>query len=216
MSFMKEIITKNIPIWDQCAATPFLKELQTGVLSIEKFKSYIIQDSIYLKNYARVYGKMIYCATTLTDMQQYYSALSFVTDTESVTRLYYLKQFGITDDDIEYIEPLPENKKYLDFLLAIAEQGSAVEMLMAVLPCMLSYSYIFRKIRKMPETVSSKYDALIQDYAEDVYYESCKNLYYFAATKYNCLSEKEREKSSTIFEKASFLELDFWKMAYGG
>lgn len=30
MAFMKDILTRNIPIWEECAATPFVQEVQTG------------------------------------------------------------------------------------------------------------------------------------------------------------------------------------------
>ncbi|WP_242994205.1 hypothetical protein [Dorea formicigenerans] len=114
MAFMKDILTHNIPIWEECAATPFVQEVQTGKLPLEKFKRYMIQDSIYLKNYARIYGKAIFHAATLREIQLYYSMLNFVNDTESEVRLDYLKQFCITDDDIELIAPLPENQNYID------------------------------------------------------------------------------------------------------
>lgn len=32
MAFMKDILTRNIPIWEECAATPFVQEVQTGKL----------------------------------------------------------------------------------------------------------------------------------------------------------------------------------------
>ena len=28
MAFMKDILTRNIPIWEECAATPFVQEVQ--------------------------------------------------------------------------------------------------------------------------------------------------------------------------------------------
>ena len=77
MAFMKDILTRNIPIWEECAATPFVQEVQTGKLPLEKFKRYMIQDSIYLKNYARIYGKAIFHADTLREIQLYYSMLNF-------------------------------------------------------------------------------------------------------------------------------------------
>lgn len=216
MSFMQEVLKKNTPIWDKCAATPFVQELQSGTLPLEKFKDYMIQDSIYLKHYARVYGKAMYHSTVLKDIQIYYSILNFVTDTESAVRLRYLKQFGMTDDDIEFIKPLPENQNYIDFMLKIAEGGNVCEILMAVLPCMLSYSYIFRKIAAMPQTGNSRYYDFIQDYSDDEYFESGKLWSDFADKKCNGLTATEQEKLSRIFEQASLLELDFWKMAYGG
>lgn len=164
MAFMKDILTHNIPIWEECAATPFVQEVQTGKLPLEKFKRYMIQDSIYLKNYARIYGKAIFHAATLREIQLYYSMLNFVNDTESEVRLDYLKQFCITDDDIELIAPLPENQNYIDFMFEIASHGKNEEILMAVLPCMLSYSYIFRKLAAVPTSRQSRYWDFIKDY----------------------------------------------------
>lgn len=166
MAFMKDILTHNIPIWEECAATPFVQEVQTGKLPLEKFKRYMIQDSIYLKNYARIYGKAIFHAATLREIQLYYSMLNFVNDTESEVRLDYLKQFCITDDDIELIAPLPENQNYIDFMFEIASHGKNEEILMAVLPCMLSYSYIFRKLASVPTSRESRYWDFIKDYAD--------------------------------------------------
>ena len=215
MSFMKQTIDRTLYIWDECMNTPFVQELKKGVLPLDKFKRYIIQDSIYLKHYARIYGKAIYHSTTLKDIQLYYSVLCFVTDTESAVRLNYLKQFGITDDDIEFIEPLPENQNYINFMIEAAESGNATKILMALLPCLLSYNYIFRKILNESKIAKSRYLDLITDYANDQYYEVCKKWCDFADVKCKMLSENEKEEMRIIFDKASLLELDFWKMAYG-
>jgi thiaminase/transcriptional activator TenA len=214
MSFMKETLNRALPIWNTCTQTPFIQELQKGTLPMEKFKQYMIQDSIYLKHYARVYGKAMYHSTILKDIQVYYSVLRFVTDMESAVRLSYLKQFGLTDSDIEGIAPLPENQNYIDFMLNIAEEGNVSKMLMAVLPCMLSYSYIFRKIAAEPETKKSRYWDFIEDYADERYAEDCKLWSDFAEEKCSPLPDQERKELTAIFEKASLLELDFWKMAY--
>lgn len=214
MSFMDEVVKRNIRVWDACAETPFIRELQAGILPEEKFKQYMIQDSIYLKNYARIYGKAIYHSENLRDIQMYYSVLSMVTEEESAVRLAYLKRFGLTDDDIEKEEARAENRKYIEFLLKIADRGNIPEILMAALPCMVSYSYIFRKIAKMAGTADSKYFDFIADYAEDGYFESCKCLCGFAEQKCGGLPGKEKEKLGGIFESASLLELSFWEMAY--
>ena len=214
MSFMSEVLEKNIRVWDVCAGTPFIRELQAGTLPEEKFKQYMIQDSIYLKNYARIYGKAIYHSENLRDIQVYYSVLSMVTEEESAVRLAYLKKFGLTDDDIEKEEARAENREYIEFLFKIADRGNIPEILMAALPCMISYSYIFRKIAKMAGTADSKYFDFIADYAEDGYFESCKRLCGFAERKCGGLADREKKKLSRIFRRASLLELSFWKMAY--
>lgn len=214
MSFMEKIIERNIPIWDRCMETPFISELQKGILPFEKFREYIIQDSIYLKNYARIFGKAIYHASTLRDIQRYYAILSFATDKESVVRLRYLDEFGITDDMIEEIDPLSENRNYIDFMMKTAERGKECEILMSVLPCMLSYSYIFRRIVQKAESRGSRYWDFMEDYGDDLYYEECKSFCRFADKKCQGASKEEQNILAEIFEKASMLELDFWKMAY--
>jgi thiaminase/transcriptional activator TenA len=211
---MKETLNQVLPIWNACTETPFVQEVKNGTLPMEKFKHYMIQDSIYLKHYARVYGKAMYHSTVLKDIQLFYSVLCFVTDKESAVRLSYLKKFGLTDSDIEGIAPLPENQNYIDFMMDIAEDGSVSKILMAVLPCMLSYSYIFRKIAGEPGTNKSRYWDFIEDYADERYVEDCKLWSDFAEDKCVSLPDHERKELTAIFKKASLLELDFWKMAY--
>jgi len=213
MTFMQEVVADSKEIWDQCVASPFVQELKSGTLPMEKFKEYMIQDSIYLKHYARIYGQAIYRSSALRDIQMYYSVLSFVNETEGNVRLEYLKQFGLTDDDIELIEPLPENKKYIDFMVDIAKEGNSLEILMAVLPCMLSYDYIFRIISSDPITKHSQYRDFISDYTAPEMAKICQQWSDFADEKCQQLTNADKVKLMTIFKKGSLLELDFWKMA---
>ena len=120
----------------------------------------------------------------------------------------------MTDDDIEQIMPLPENQAYIDFLLETAEDGDGKKMLMAVLPCMMSYSYIFRGLASRPESRNSVYWDFIEDYADDFYAKECREWSDFADRKCMDSSEAEKVKLGSIFEKVSFLELEFWKMPY--
>lgn len=214
MSFMEEVLTRNIPVWDKCIATPFVQDLKNGNLCPEVFKTYMVQDSIYLKNYARIYGKAIYHATALRDIQLYHSILGFVTEAESAVRLRYLRQFGMTDDDIESVSPLPETRSYIEFLFRVAERGNSREILMAVLPCMLSYSYIFCRIAARPESRDSKYWDFIQDYADSQYARDCRKWQDYADRKCEGLAVPEYAMLHRVFEQASLLELDFWNMAY--
>ncbi len=216
MSFMQETLTASQAIWDKCLETPFVQELKTGTLPMEKFKEYMIQDSIYLKHYARCYGKAIYCATTLKEIQMYYAALGFVTDTESVVRLNYLKKFGMTDDDIEFITPFPENQRYIDYLNDAAKSEDICEILMSILPCLLSYCYIFKKVAAEPEAKQSPYWDFIGNYAAEHFDAVCDQWIAYADKKCNGLPSERKEQLTAICEKGNLLELDFWKMAYRG
>lgn len=214
MSFFEKVIDRGQLIWDECADTPFVRELHTGCLSDERFRKYLIEDSIYLTDFARVIGGAIHHANSLEDIQMYYSVLSFVSGTECEIRQAYLAQFGLTDKDIAQMEAAEESRRYSEFLMRVVQFGDEREILMAVLPCVLSYSYIFRRLAKLPGGETSKYRKFIEEYASDAYAETCKRWQEYAENKCSDLTAKEKEKLSCIFESSCRLELGFWRMVY--
>lgn len=213
MTFMQKVISRSKPIWDSCAATPFVRGLIDGTLPEECFRTYMIQDSLYLKQYARMFGLAIYRAQSLRDIQLYASVLCEVTDSESTVRLRYLQQLGLTDDDITHMQPLPACQTYMDFLQAAANRQDERELLMAVLPCMLSYSAIFRQAAAQLESSRSRYADFILDYADDAYAAECVRWSAFADAKCSACSDTEQRHLCDVFTQASWLELDFWNMA---
>lgn len=212
---LQEIIDLSMGIWEKCYESHFVQELGRGDLPSDKFLNYMIQDSIYLKHYARIYGKAIYNAGSLREIQIYISLLEFLDEEQSGARLKYIKEAGLTDDDIELIQALPENKAYIDFMLEIAERGTNQEILMSVLPCILSYSYIFRRlVKENPEIEKTKYAEFICDYANDDYYEKNKKVITFVNDLCSESDVIEKETLKNIFLESSQHELAFWSMAY--
>ena len=216
MSFIQETIAYSQDIWDECLASPFVQEIKDTTLPMEKFKEYMIQDSIYLKNYAKVFGGAIYHATTLKEIQMYYSSLAYVNDTESTVRTNYLKRFGITDDEIELIKPEPENKNYIDFMMAYAAKGNQPEILMATMPCLLSYIYIFKIVAKEDIIYGSPFEEFVSEYLGERIDKVSKQWCDFVDEKCDNLPKQEKVKLMEIFREGSRLELEFWRMAYRG
>lgn len=140
---MKQIVDDSINIRNQCLNHPFLQEMARGTLPEEKMKVYMIQDSLYLRDYARMYSAAIYNSHSILNIQMYYMLLGFVTDGESVTRLNYLKKYGLTDNYIDKMTKFSENKSYTNHMLEYAEKGEIPEILMAIVPCLFGYVYIF-------------------------------------------------------------------------
>lgn len=215
MRWMEEVIRRALPVWDACLETPFVRELKTGVLPEDKFRQYMVQDSIYLKHYARVYGRAIHCAETLRDIRMYYAGLGFVTEAESAVRLRDLAAFGLTDADIEGFDPLPANRRYIGYMLEVAARGRPREILMVLLPCMLSYAYIGARLAQDPAARTSRYRDFIWDYADPAYQAECRRWLDYAEAQCAALVPGEAARLEDIFMRASRLELEFWNMAYG-
>ena len=112
MSLMEEITGASMDLFEAAADEAFLEELGTGRLDRKKFLDYIVQDSIYLRDYMKAFAMGMFRSRTLRDMQFFYSVLGFVNDSENETRLKYLSDGSLTDDDVERIEKKEACRNY--------------------------------------------------------------------------------------------------------
>ena len=213
MSFMDDIIRDSLDLWKAAADEPFLEELGKGTLDKKMFYDYIVQDSIYLRYYLKAFAMGMFKSETLKDMQFFYSVLGYVNDSENATRLSYLKDNGMTDDDVETIDRFPACVNYTDFLIKSAESDDLPGILMAVMPCMLGYEYVFRKTKERhPEVMDGYFGPLVADYTSSLYHDCC-----IEWTEYcnRFINDENEKRLSAIFREASRQELIFWQMAGG-
>ena len=214
MSLMEDITRESMDLYDAAADAVFLSELGEGTLDRAKFLDYIVQDSIYLRDYMKAFAAGMFKSRTLRDMQFFYSVLGFVNDSENETRLKYLRDGGLTDDDVERIEKKDACRAYTSFLIDTAENGTLEEILMAVMPCMTGYEYVFRKtLERHPGVLDTYYGPLVRDYTSPIYFECCRA--WEAYCDKIAADYPDKEKLSRIFREAANHELMFWKMAGG-
>lgn len=214
MSLMNEIVNDSLPIWQQCLESRFVQGLADGTLDKAAFKGYIVEDTLYLKAYARVFALAMYRAKTLADIRAYYSILRFVQEGEDPVRAGYLAGWGLKEDLVDALPPRPENAAYCDFMLSAAQQGGDAELLMAVLPCMFSYYWLAEKLLAGPcGGPDNPYRPLLESYAAPAYRDSCIAWGKFAEEKCRALPAGQRPRLFEIFRQSSRHELCFWQMS---
>ena len=54
--FWEELMQENLPIWQQCLDSDFLQQMGKGTLSEDCLKGYMVDDSLYLREYAKVFA----------------------------------------------------------------------------------------------------------------------------------------------------------------
>ena len=94
MPFVSSLVQEDLPVWQQCLDTEFLRRMEDGTLDEACFKGYIVEDSLYLREYAKVFAWGMTKAKDMQTIRTYYSLLSFVNESEDAARLHYLKHFG--------------------------------------------------------------------------------------------------------------------------
>lgn len=214
MTFVEECVRDSLPIWQESLETPFLRGLADGTLAEDCFMGYIVEDSLYLREYAKVFAWGILHAKSMSEVRTYYSLLSYVNESEDATRLRYLEQYGLTDEGVQALPLRPENQAYVDTMIEAARQGEgAAECLMACLPCMLSYIWIFEKlVEAHPGAVDTKYGALVREYLSEEYSVVCRDWAVFADTVCEGLDEARKARCRQIFRACSQHEYNFWRM----
>ena len=122
LPFVSALVQADLPVWEQCLQTEFLQKMENGTLSEDCFKSYLVEDSLYLREYAKIFAWGMTKATTMAAMRTYYSLLSFVQENEDLTRLRYLEQYGLREADIQSLPLRPESRAYLDCMIDAVPQ----------------------------------------------------------------------------------------------
>lgn len=213
MGFLQKVIDENMYIWQQCLETDFVQSIGKGTLKKEDFMYYIVQDSIYLRKYAQVLAAGILKAENMADIRTLYSFLAFVNEGEGSTRLRYLADGGLTEQQADSALEHPDNKAYTDFMMRCATEGRLAEILMSALPCMLSYYWIFVKlVRQYPESMQGYYAPFLKDYTDKNYGVSCQNWTEYTENLCKDFSDERKEKLAEIFRQSCIYELNFWNM----
>ena len=107
-TFVQQLVQESLPVWEKCLHSEFLTHLADGTLDEACFKGYIVEDSLYLREYAKVFAWGMTKAKDMQTIRTYYSLLSFVNESEDAARLHYLKHFGLTDEGIQSLPLRPE------------------------------------------------------------------------------------------------------------
>lgn len=215
MTLLESCIAGSLPVWEACLETEFIKGIAAGTLPEDCFKGYIVDDSLYLREYAKVFAWGMLYAADMEEIRAYYSLLAFVNESEDATRQYYLRRYGLTDREIQSLPLRPENQAYVDAMLTAAREGrGAAACMMACLPCMLSYAWIFeRLLRNHPEVRDTPYWPFVRDYAGDAYEAVCRRWSGFTDQVCQGLDQDREAWCRAIFRACSEHELRFWEMS---
>ena len=72
MSFSRGLKSKAEKVWEDGYNHPFVQEIGKGILDREKFKFYLLQDYLYLLQYAKVFATAVWFCKKYCNMSQYH------------------------------------------------------------------------------------------------------------------------------------------------
>lgn len=220
MLFTDYLYESSKEIWDKYLEHPFLKEIGEGTLDKEKFRKYLIQDYLYLIEYAKVYAMACVKSRNLKELKKFHDGVAGSIETETANHIMYLRDdFGENIEEIEYKYKLNlTNESYTSYMKALSVTGTIEDIVAGVLPCTWSYNYIGLKLKeKYKDNLEGNfYRSWIETYASDEYVAFRNEWLDFTNELCDGLSDERKEELKDIFVRASIYELEFWNMAYRG
>ncbi len=202
-------------IWDSYLTHPFLTEMRDGTLSREVFRYYILQDTLYLEDYARVFALGCAKADSL-ELSSLFARYIPTMHGEMDVHSGYLARLGITNEELAASRPSLLNRAYTSYMLRTAYEGTAAEILAAVIPCAYSYELIARKMTASAPLCASDsfYGDWIRSYSSEEYSASNRELLDAFESVARASGSAALSRLSDIFLTCSRFESEFWSMAY--
>jgi thiaminase/transcriptional activator TenA len=192
---------------------PFITGLTDGTLPAESFAFYVVQDALYLRDYARALAAVGSRAPSAGAAQMFARHAADAIAVELELHASLLSELGIPDESPQEAEPAPTNLAYTSYLLATVRGGSYAEGVGAVLPCYWIYWEVGKELlrRGSPD---SRYQRWISTYGAAEYGEVVSAVIAEADRVGAGLSAGERALVRRHFRTTSRYELMFWDMGY--
>ena len=111
MNTTKKLLEATKEIWKAYNEHPFVVGIQDGTLDQEKFRYYMIQDYLYLEEYAKTFAIGVAKAKSL-ETAELFSKYIAVMNGELNIHNGYLGKLGVTQDDIDKTARSLDNLSY--------------------------------------------------------------------------------------------------------
>jgi thiaminase/transcriptional activator TenA len=130
------------PIFARILAHPFLAGLTDGSLPRESFHHYVVQDAVYLVDYARALALVGAKAPNDEVIAMFASHARGALEVERALHAGLLAELGVAPGAVRSASAGPTTLAYTSYLLRSCHQGSFLEGLAAVLPCYWIYAEV--------------------------------------------------------------------------
>ena len=203
------------PIWDRCLTHPFVTGIGDGTLPVEKFQYLMLQDYLYLFDYARVFALGVVKARDAALMRTFAQNVDAILGGEMKIHRAYMARLGISEEQVLAVQPALDNLSYTHYMLSVAERGGPMEIVAAILACSWSYAEIGQALAGIPGAAEHPfYGEWIRGYASEDYGAANQTLIELTDRLAAGAGAVQLAYLTEIFVNCSRYELGFWDMAW--
>jgi thiaminase/transcriptional activator TenA len=148
MRFTDDLWRSIAPIYGAILEHPFVRGLTDGTLPRECFRFYVVQDALYLRDFARALSLAAARAPEEDWIVMFNEHSAGALRVERALHESFFKDFGLTPSEVAATPPAPTNLAYTSYLLAVAQGAPFAEVVGAVLPCYWIYWEVGRALER--------------------------------------------------------------------
>lgn len=201
--------------WRAYVEHPFVEMMANGTLPEVAFRHYLVQDYLFLIQFARAYALAAYKGRTIEEIRYGLDGLHAILDGEMALHVKYCAGWGLTPADLEAAEEDMPTTAYSRFVLDWGVRGDLLDLHVALAPCMIGYAVIGRRLASIPGALAAinPYAPWIAEYAADSFQQvATSTIDHLDALSDGAVGEARFDQIARIFRQASRLEAAFWQM----
>src|ERR1700752_4064416 len=219
MSFFERLKEAAFAEWRGFTQPSFPHAVGGGSLAEAAFRRYLVQDYLFLIEFARAYALSVYKSPKLADMREAAAGLSAILDIEMNLHVRLCAGWGLSPGDLEQATPAVETLAYTRYVLDAGMRGDLLALRVALAPCVIGYAEIATRLTARPEAhaAANPYRDWIAEYAGAPYQEVAARARAHLEGLADLYATPAREAELiVIFKEATRLEADFWEMGWRG
>lgn len=202
------------PIYAEILRHPFLDGLAKGTLDRQVFRFYVIEDALYLHEFARAVailgGKAPHPDITAALCGDAVATI----DAEREQLGQFLTELGGSRDELFSRQPAPTNRAYTSYFLSQVYAQPFHEGLAAILPCYWIYAEVGRELLQRPASPDPLFRRWIESYGSEEYDAVVQRVVQLTDDIAEGLGSDARRNMAQHFAMSSRYEWMFWDMAW--
>src|SRR5258707_3189732 len=137
MSFFERLKEAASAEWRAYTDHPFENGWADGSLAEAAFRHYLVQDYLFLIEFARAYALSVYKSPKLAYMREAAAGLSAILNIEMNLHVKLCAGWGLSPSDLEQTPPAVEMLAYTRYVLDAGMAGGLPALKGALAPCVI-------------------------------------------------------------------------------
>ncbi|NKE46342.1 thiaminase II [Roseomonas frigidaquae] len=199
--------------WQAYTWHEFCRRLSDGSLPLVAFQDFLIQDYLFLIQFARAKALAVFKAESLEAMREKTASISAIL-AETTMHLTYCAEWGIPEAKVRATPESAETVSYTRYVIDRGLAGDILDLEVALAPCTVGYGEVALRILADParKLQGNPYQSWIEAYGSDSYQKLARE----AAARIDALGESHGGHArfpmlTATFGEAARLEQRFWQ-----